>query len=105
MTKTLLLSLSIAALSTASMAQSLSGLASSALGGGASSAIATEAAKAALGNLSADSFDPAMVRQMIDGSGLDDATKGTLNQAVDAAEENPEMVQTAIDQVKAAFGV
>lgn len=50
-------------------------------------------------------FDAAKVAQLIDASTLPDATKVSLKAAVDAAVANPALLQSALDQVKAALGL
>ncbi|MCB2132759.1 MAG: hypothetical protein KDD95_10120, partial [Rhodobacteraceae bacterium] len=77
---------------------------------------ATEAATGAVeaaGDAAADigaaldpaNFDAEKVKGAIDASTLDDATKSTLKTAVDGAAANPALVQTVVDQVKAALGL
>lgn len=55
--------------------------------------------------LTVENFDPATVNALIDASSLDDGTKTTLKDGVAKAEENPELVQGVLDQVKSALGM
>jgi type IV secretory pathway VirB10-like protein len=72
---------------------------------GAATTAVTDAAAAAAAALDPANFNVQSVTALIDGSSLDDATKATLRSAVEAAGANPELVQAAIDQVKAALGM
>ena len=55
--------------------------------------------------LSVENFDPAKVTALIEGSSLSDGIKTQLVTAVEAAGNNPEMVQGVIDQIKSAMGL
>lgn len=77
---------------------------------GADTAALTEAANSAMGSAAADAltvenFDPETVKQLIDQSPLEAAQKETLKQGVQAAADNPEMVEAALTQVKSALGL
>jgi cytoskeletal protein RodZ len=50
-------------------------------------------------------FDADKLKGVIDASTLDDATKTTLKSAVDAAKASPDLVQSTLDQIKAALGM
>jgi threonine dehydratase len=66
---------------------------------------ATEMAGAATDVLSGDGFDFAKVSEMIDGSSLDALKKAALKTAVEQAQNNPDLLKTALDSVKAALGM
>ncbi|MGB2891951.1 MAG: hypothetical protein WBC03_03320, partial [Albidovulum sp.] len=67
---------------------------------------AAGAAGAVAGLLDPANFDADAIKSAIDGSAaIDDATKTTLKSAVDAAAADPTLVQSTIDQVKAALGL
>ncbi|MCK8464785.1 hypothetical protein MUY35_13085 [Aliiroseovarius sp. S1339] len=73
---------------------------------GATEAPAAEASdEAAMDALTTDGFDAAKVNEMIDGSSLGDAEKAGLKAAVDAAAQNPALLEAAINQVKSALGM
>lgn len=68
--------------------------------------VATAAAGSAASDaLTVENFDPEVVNQLIDQAPVGDETKTTLKQGVQAAADNPEMLQSALDQVKAAIGM
>lgn len=71
---------------------------------------ATDAAQTATDAVAAlldpANFDAEKIKGAIDAAtALDDATKTTLKSAVDAAAADPTLVQSTIDQVKAALGL
>ena len=66
---------------------------------------ATDAATDAAGLFDPANFDADKLKATIDASTLDDATKTSLKSAVDAAQANPDLVQSTLDQVKAALGM
>ncbi len=55
--------------------------------------------------LTVDGFDAEKVTAFIEASGLSDGVKSQLTTAVSAAGDNPEMVQTVIDQIKSVMGL
>ena len=55
--------------------------------------------------LNASTFDEAKVAALIDASALGDTVKASLKSAVKAASFNPQLLQGALDQVKAALGL
>lgn len=65
----------------------------------------TDAASQAMELLDPAKFDAAKLTALIDGSSLDDATKGTLKSAVAAAQANPSLVDATIAQIKTALGL
>ena len=68
-------------------------------------AAASDAAAKAMELLDPAKFDADKLTALIDGSSLDDATKGTLKSAVAAAKTNPSLVDATIAQVKTALGL
>lgn len=55
--------------------------------------------------LSVDSFDSAKITEMIEASDLGAMQKTALTSAVQSAGENPEAIQTVIDQIRQAMGL
>ncbi|MCV6597297.1 MAG: hypothetical protein OIF40_09475 [Mangrovicoccus sp.] len=74
--------------------------------GGSVEDVATDAmTDAAASALTVENFDPEVVNGLIDKAPLEETQKATLKQGVQAAADNPEMLQTALDQVKSALGM
>ena len=74
----------------------------------ADAAATTEAADAAPGLaelLTVDGFDLSKVTEMIDGSSLGALQKTGLKSSLQAAQDNPELLKSALDAVKQALGL
>lgn len=79
---------------------------SSALGGASAKDVAQSAmSDTAASALTVENFDPEVVNQLIDQAPIEAAQKDTLKQGVQAAADNPEMLQAALDKVKVAIGM
>lgn len=65
----------------------------------------SDAATQAMELLDPAKFDADKLTALIDGSQLDDATKGTLKSAVAAAKANPALVDATVAQIKTALGL
>lgn len=57
------------------------------------------------GALTVEGFDAAQVREAIAASGLDDTQKQAAEALLQSAEQNPELVQSVIDQLKPQLGL
>ena len=55
--------------------------------------------------LSVETFDMAKANEMIQGSSLDVLQQNTLKVALEQAQDNPELLKAALDQVKSALGL
>ncbi|MEP5091905.1 MAG: hypothetical protein ABJR23_20965, partial [Paracoccaceae bacterium] len=55
--------------------------------------------------LTVEGFNFDKVSQMIDGSSLSDVQKTTLKSTLDSAQSNPQLLDGALQQVKAALGL
>jgi hypothetical protein len=55
--------------------------------------------------LSAQTFDAATVREAIAASGLNDLEKQTAQALVDQAEQNPDQIQSVVDQLRTILGL
>lgn len=55
--------------------------------------------------LTAEGFDLDQVKEMIANSGLSDSQKTLLTQAIEAAQDDPVLLQSALDQLKAALNL
>lgn len=55
--------------------------------------------------LTPEGFDADRVIEMIDGAELNPVIKTTLTTAINAAKDNPDLLQGALDQVRAAMGL
>lgn len=55
--------------------------------------------------LTADGFDAPRLREAIASSSLDDTQKQTAQELVNSAEQNPDQVQSVIDQLKTLLGL
>lgn len=66
---------------------------------------ADNAAVEAEGPLSVQNFDMDSAVQMIDNSNIDDTQKTLLKSSLKQAQDNPELLKAALDQVRAALGM
>ena len=55
--------------------------------------------------LTVDGFDADQVMELLDDSDVSTLEKTTLGAALDAAKDNPELLATVLEQLKAALGL
>ncbi len=68
-------------------------------------AAATAAEMSPADLLNPENFDLDKVTALLDGSSVDGATKTALQTALTAAGDNPDLLKTALDAIKAALGL